>query len=177
LKNGVGTQYGLGVSVRNSGGRKMVEHNGEVSGFTSENIIFPDDRIAIVVLTNQDAAGAAGAIASGIAPLLFATNDAEAVDKAAQARKIFEGLQRGTIDRSLFTSNANFYFNDQALQDLASSLGPLGAVQSFTQVSRSLRGGMVGRVFIARLAGGKTLRVWTYELPDGKLEQLQVAEQ
>jgi D-alanyl-D-alanine carboxypeptidase len=177
LKNGVGTQYGLGVSVRNSGGRKMVEHNGEVSGFTSENIVFPDDRIAIVVLTNQDAAGAAGAIASGIAPLLFATNDAEAIDKAAQARKIFEGLQRGAIDRSLFTSNANFYFNDQAVQDLSSSLGPLGAVQSFTQVSRSLRGGMVGRVFIARLAGGKTLRVWTYELPDGKLEQLQVAEQ
>src|SRR3954469_182107 len=109
LKNGVGTQYGLGVSVRNSGGRKMVEHNGEVSGFTSENIVFPDDRIAIVVLTNQDAAGAAGAIASGITPLLFATNDAEAIDKAAQARKIFEGLQRGTIGRSLFTSNANFY--------------------------------------------------------------------
>jgi D-alanyl-D-alanine carboxypeptidase len=177
LNNGVGTQYGLGVSVRNSGGRKMIEHSGEVSGFTSENIVFPDDRVAVVVLTNQDAAGAAGGIASGIVPLLFATNDVEAVAKAAQARKIFEGLQKGSIDRSLFTSNANFYFSDQALQDFASTLAPLGSVQSFTQAGRSLRGGMVGRTFIARLSGGKTLRVWTYEMSDGKLEQLQIAEQ
>jgi CubicO group peptidase (beta-lactamase class C family) len=177
LKNGVGTNYGLGVSVRNSGGRKMIEHNGEVSGFTSENIVFPEDGVAIVVLTNQDAAGAAGGIASGIVPLLFASNDAEAVEKAAQAHRIFEGLQKGTIDRSLFTANANFYFSDQALKDFASTLAPLGTVQTFTQVGRSLRGGMVGRTFIARLSSGKTLRVWTYEMPDGKLEQYQLAEQ
>jgi len=176
LKNGLGTGYGLGVDVRNSSGRRLIEHSGEVSGFTSENMVFPDERVAIAVLTNQDAAGAASAIASGVAPLLFTTTDAETPAKTAQARAIFEGLQKGTIDRSLFTSNANFYFSDQALQDFASSLGPLGPIQSFTQAGKSLRGGMVLRVYSVRLAN-KNLRAWTFEMPDGKLEQYQVAEQ
>jgi hypothetical protein len=156
-------------------GHRSLSHGGEVSGFTAQNIIFPDDRAAIVVLTNQDAAGAAGAIAGGIAPLLFTTADASTTQKTEQARKIFEGLQHGAIDRSLFTDNANFYFSEEALKDFAASLGPLGAPQRFEQVNQSLRGGMTERVFIVRFAN-KVLRAWTYELPDGKLEQYQVAE-
>ena len=146
-----------------------------MSGFTSENIVFPDDRVAIVVLTNQDAAGAAGDIAHGIAPLLFTTSDAATAGKQDRARKIFEGLQRGTIDRSLFTDNANFYFSEQALKDFAASLEPLGSPQEFNQVNQGLRGGMTLRVYRIRF-DKKVLRVWTYEMPDGKLEQYQVAE-
>jgi len=57
--------------VNSQGGHRAISHGGEVSGFTAQNTIFPDDRAAVVVLTNQDAASASGAIASGIAPLLF----------------------------------------------------------------------------------------------------------
>lgn len=174
LKNGLSTHYGLGVDVASQGGHRALSHGGEVSGFTAQNIVFPDDRAAIVVLTNQDAASASGAIANSIAPLLFETADAATPAKLAQAMKIFDGLQHGTIDRSLFTDNANAYFSEQAVQDFASSLGPLGTPSSFIQNSQSLRGGMTLRVYIARFAQ-KTLRVWTFEMPDGKLEQLQVA--
>ena len=142
----------------------------------SENIVFPDERAAIVVLTNQDAAGAAGDIANAIAPLLFASADAETPAKLEKAKKIFDGLQHGTIDRSLFTDNANAYFSDQALKDFASGLAPLGTPQSFVQVNQGLRGGMTLRVYIVNF-GAKTLRAWTYEMPDGKLEQYQVAPQ
>jgi CubicO group peptidase (beta-lactamase class C family) len=176
LKNGSGTGYGLGVAVAMQGGRLMVEHNGEVSGFTAENMVFPDDSAAVVVLTNQDAAPASGAIARGITQLLFATDDALAQSTTAQARKIFEGLQQGQIDRALFTSNANAYFSDIALKDFASSLSPLGAPAGFVQVSQSKRGGMTLRVYRATFPG-RTLRVWTYETADGKLEQYQVAPQ
>ena len=174
LKNGLGTNYGLGVSVNSQAGRRALSHGGEVSGFTAQNIVFPDDRVAVVVLVNQDAASAAGPIASGIAPLLFTTNDPATPAKLEQAKKIFEGLQQGKIDRSLFTENANGYFSEQALADFASSLGPLGKWESFTQTSQGLRGGMVGRTYIVRFAN-KTIRAWTYEMPDGKLEQFQVA--
>jgi CubicO group peptidase (beta-lactamase class C family) len=175
LKNGLGTQYGLGVDVRPEGGHRSLSHGGEVSGFTSENVVFPDERVAVVVLTNQDAAGAASSIAHSIAPLLLTTNDAATPQKLQQARAIFEGLQRGTIDRALFTDNANSYFGEQALKDFASSLAPLGTPQEFTQVSQSLRGGMTLRVYRVKFAN-KTLRAWTFEMPDGKLEQYQVAE-
>jgi hypothetical protein len=174
LKNGSGTAYGLGVGVAMQGGRFILEHNGEVSGFTAENMVYPDDSVAIVVLTNQDAAPASGAIARQISSLLFATDDALAQSTTAQARAIFEGLQQGKIDRSLFTSNANAYFSDQALTDFASSLAPLGAPTGFVQTGQSKRGGMTLRVYRASFPN-RNLRVWTFELPDGKLEQLQVA--
>jgi hypothetical protein len=129
-----------------------------------------------VVLTNQDAADAAGAIAHGVAPLLLASDDPATPDKLAQARKILLGLQHGTIDRSLFTDNANFYFNDQALQDFKSSLSQLGESQEFIQVRQGLRGGMTLRIYSVKFPN-KTVRVWTYEMPAGKLEQYQLATQ
>ena len=174
LNNGAGTRYGLGVDVTLESERRMLGHSGEISGFTSQNTVFPDDRVAIVVLTNQDAAGASAQIAHDVAPLLFAVDDAETTRKLDQGRKIFVGLQQGTVDRSLFTDNANSYFSEQALKDFASGLAPLGTPQEFTQTGQSLRGGMLLRVYRVKFAQ-KTLRVWTFEMPGGKLEQYQVA--
>jgi D-alanyl-D-alanine carboxypeptidase len=176
LKNGLSTQYGLGVGVGTQAGHRALSHGGEVSGFTAENIVFPDERVAVAVLTNQDAAEAAGQIAHGIVPLLFATDDPVTTQKVEQARRIFDGLQHGKIDRGLFTDNANSYFSELALKDFASSLGPFGNPKDFSQVFQALRGGMTLRVYRIQFAD-KALRAWTYELPDGKLEQYQVAAQ
>lgn len=176
LKNGLGSNYGLGVEVEKISGHRAISHSGEVSGFTAENIVFPDERVAVAVLTNQDAAPAAGAIARAISPLLLTSDDPTAPAKLEQARKIFADLQRGTVDRSFFTEDANFYFSDQALKDFASGLAPLGTPDDFTQVRQALRGGMTLRVYRVSFPG-KGLRVWTYEMPDGKLEQYQIAPQ
>jgi hypothetical protein len=174
LNNGAGTGYSLGLDVGMQGGRFMIEHSGEVSGFTAENIVFPEDSAAIVVLTNQDAAPASGAIANQISQILFTTEDKLADSRTAQAKAIFEGLQKGTIDRSLFTSNVNFYFSDQALKDFQSSLGPLGTPTGFVQTRTALRGGMTYRSYRVTFPN-RVIRVWTYETLDGKLEQYQVA--
>ena len=172
LKNGLGTRYGLGVSVRQESGRRAIEHGGEVSGFTAHNMVFPDERVAVVVLTNQDSVDASGAIARKIAPLLFLHDDASNGER--QSRAVFEGLQQGKIDRSLFTDNANSYFTEHALRDFASSLGPLGAPQEFSQTMRQERGGMTFRLFEVRFPQ-KTLEIWERIMPDGKVEQYQVA--
>ncbi len=174
LKNGLGTQYGLGLDVASQNDRRALAHGGEVSGFTAENIVFPDDRAAVVVLTNQDAARASAEIARRVSSLLFTTQDAAAAGKTDQARKIFEGLQRGTVDRSLFTQNANNYLDEAALRDFASGLASLGAPQEFVQTRQSLRGGMTLRVYRVKFPK-QVLRVWTYEMPDGKLEQYQIS--
>ncbi|HZK78228.1 MAG TPA: serine hydrolase domain-containing protein [Gemmatimonadaceae bacterium] len=175
LKNGAASGYGLGQFTQMSGGHFLVEHNGEVSGFTAENYVFPEDSAAVVVLTNQDAAPASGAIANQIARFLFTVEDALAANRTAQAKAIFEGLQKGTVDRSLFTPNANGYFSDVALKDFAESLAPLGAPTGFVQTSTSKRGGMTLRSYRATFSNGRTLRAWTFETADGKLEQYQVA--
>lgn len=174
LNNGVGTGYGLGVDVTMESGRRVLRHDGEVSGYTAQNTVFPDDHVAIVVLTNQDAVGAPAQIARDITPLLFAETDPETTRKLEEAKKIFAGLQQGTVDRSLFTDNANHYFSEQALKDFASGLAPLGTPLEFTETRQQGRGGMLLRVYRVKFAQ-KTLQAWTYEMPDGKLEQYQVA--
>jgi len=176
LNNGMGTRYGLGVTLATEAGHRAVSHGGEVSGFVSESIVFPDERVSVVALTNQDASSAADDIAHGIVPLLFEQNDPKTPEKLEQAKKIFEGLQHGTVDRSLFSDNANAYFSEQALQDFASGLSPLGTPRQFTQVRQGLRGGMILRVYLLRFEK-QALRAWTYELPNGKLEQYQIAVQ
>jgi len=175
LKNGLATGYGLGVQVGVSSGRRVVSHTGEVSGFTAANTIYPDDRAAVVVLTNLDATGASSQLAGRIGTLLFrATPDNGAAAALAQGKAVFDGLQHGRIDRALFTSNANAYFSDAAIADFASGLGPLGPPQEFEQASQSLRGGMVARSFRIK-CGSKSLRLTTFTMPDGKLEQYQIA--
>jgi len=174
LANGAGTHYGLGIGVAIENGRRVLRHNGEVSGFTAGNAIYPDDRAAIVVLTNQDAVGAYGTLTKKIASALFDVQDPDTSKKLDQARKIFEGLQHGTLDRSLFTDNGNSYFDDTARKDIQASLGPLGAPTAFVQSSQSLRGGMTMRRFRVTFPERK-LTISTYTMPDGKLEQYMIA--
>jgi CubicO group peptidase (beta-lactamase class C family) len=175
LKNGVGSHYGLGVGISTVDGRRLISHGGEISGFTARNDVYPDNRAAVVVLTNLDATNASEQIATKIGTLIFAATDDATAAALNQAKKIFEGLQHGRIDRSLFTSNANAYFSDQAVADFASGLGPLGATpQEFTQTAQSLRGGMTLRRYRIKFAQ-KTMRLTTFAMPDGKLEQYQIA--
>jgi CubicO group peptidase (beta-lactamase class C family) len=176
LKNGVGTRYGLGVFVTSVNGHRVLEHGGEVSGFTAENIVMPDDKIAVVVLTNQDAAEAASEIGNQVRALLVKAANPQDPKQDELMRKVYDGLQQGKIDRSLFTDNANSYFTDRALKDYASSLGPLGAPQAFTQSRSSLRGGMTARIYEVKYPK-KNLVIIVYEMPDGKIEQYLIAEQ
>lgn len=176
LKNGKPTGYGLGVQVGERDGRRVITHSGEVSGFVSQNTVYPESKAAVTVLTNIDASSAAGAIARALAPIVLTTSgDASGDAQTAEARalKIFTGLQNGELDRAQLTDLCNHYFTPEAVADFASSLKPLGAPQSFTQVSKEPRGGMVFRAYRVEFPGSK-LTVTTYEEPDGKLEQYLV---
>lgn len=177
LKDGENSHYALGLFVRTMDGHAELEHSGEVSGFVSENVVYPNDKAAIVVLTNEIASDAASGIARALTPLILGLNEAGSpeAEATAQARAIFLGLQQGRIDRSLFTSDCNAYFDKQARGDFQSSLAPLGAPSSFVQRAYELRGGMTFREYVVSFAKSpQKLIVTTYTMPDGKLEQYLV---
>ena len=172
LKDGKGTHYGLGVEVMDRQGHRSIEHSGEVSGFVSDNEVLVDDGVAVAVLTNQDAVGAASAIARLAAPAVLGTADASPAEK--QALAIFRGLQAGHIDRSLLAPNLNDYFTAEAVADFQASLAPLGEPLSFRQSAEQLRGGMTFRAFQI-VYPNQRLSLTTYTYPDGKLEQYLIA--
>jgi CubicO group peptidase (beta-lactamase class C family) len=171
LKDGKGTHYGLGVEVIDRNGHRSIEHSGEVSGFVSDNEVLVDDGVAVAVLTNQDAVGAASEITKLAAPLVL---NAPLSPQEQQAIDIYRGLQQGRIDRSLLAPNLSDYFTAEAVADFKDSLAPLGEPLSFHQTGERLRGGMTFRAFQI-VYPSKRLTLTTYTYPDGKLEQYLVA--
>src|SRR6185503_10382657 len=170
LTDGRATGYGLGVYTGSFNGHRMISHGGEVSGFSTQNAIFPDDRMAVVVFANLFATDVQSVIASRIEDVLFSTTDPATEKAIAQTKSVFAGLMHGQVDRSLFTSNANAYFSDVAIKDFASSLASCGAIKGVQQTSYSLRGGMTYRGYRVQ-CGAKNYGVSTFVMPDGKIEQ------
>ena len=69
-KVGQGDQgYGLGFSVEDVGGRRMIGHGGGFPGYITSMLFDPKDRLAVVVLTNT-AGGPAGLLSRTIVRIL-----------------------------------------------------------------------------------------------------------
>ncbi|MGD2068807.1 MAG: serine hydrolase domain-containing protein [Gemmatimonadota bacterium] len=176
LESGTATGYGLGVGIGTPGGHRRVSHGGAVSGYTTTNYVYPDDGVAITVFTNiyPGTAGASSRIAVGIRDILFAPDASEDAAAHERARRVYDGLTRGTIDRSLLSPIGDAYFTDEVLSDYATSLGPLGPPTEFSPTGKTLRGGMTIRYYRIR-AGGVVMQLTTMTLPDGRMDQYLVS--
>jgi len=170
LNSGRDSGYAMGLFVSKADGHTLFEHSGEGAGYISENRIYPDDGLAIVVLTNSMSGGAASEIADRIA---FAALPAQGLD--AHVQTLFEALQAGKVDRRDFTENFNQYLTAETLNDYKTSLGPLGKPTFFRLAGSNLRGGMEFRFYRIR-AGGRALNLSVYLTKDGKIEQFLVSE-
>lgn len=173
LANGASAEYGLGLDVKLESGRRVLGHSGEVSGFTADNLLFPDDGVAVIVLSNKDAVWSLHALANEIATVALESNMPPTQQPLARVRRVLRDLQRGTIDRTLFTPNGSDYFTPQAVADFKSSLGPLGRASTFTQVFQEQRGGMELRVYDVTFPK-RSVRVLVRALADGRFEEFLV---
>lgn len=179
LADGSSSNYGLGVFRRTADGRTRIDHGGESVGFLSQNTIWPDQRTAVVVLTNADFGGAEGTLTDKIAAIVLpkaappAPPLPDSGSRIGDVRQILAGLAAGTIDAGRFTANAQFYFSTAALADYRTSLSRLGPPTSVAATGPlRLRGGFVGRVYTVRYKGQR-FRLSTYAEPGepGRWEQ------
>ena len=180
LTDGAPTHYGLGVSLGERGGAKTVSHGGEAVGFLSENLVIPEKRYAVVALVNSDFGGAQGVIADEITDLLqpVAPSATQGLDatRDALARRVYDQLRAGTLDRSLLTEDANYYFDATATADYKNSLAPLGEPLSFKPIGKArLRGGFVNRNYAIEYKDQRLIAITYAEAgADGKFEQFIV---
>jgi D-alanyl-D-alanine carboxypeptidase len=170
LKDGKGTHYGLGVFVGDLDGHRDISHDGEVSGFVSDNEVLVDDGVAVAVLTNHTAEGAVDIARLSASTLAGPKQSPEEQEMLA----LYRGLQKGKLDRSKLAPNLDAYFDVPTVADFKNSLGPLGDPLTFRQGLSSLRGGMTFRWFRV-VYPTRTLGLTTYTYPDGKLEQFLVS--
>jgi D-alanyl-D-alanine carboxypeptidase len=176
LNNGAGTQYALGLGVNLRSERRVLSHPGGVSGFITQNVIYPDAHAAVVVLTNSDTADTASAIADKIEAALFVTASPEDATRSAVARKIFADLRQGKIDRTLFSNNGNEYYTPTAVADTARNLSRLGALKIFELKDSGTRGGMDRRTYKVELVK-KTFDLVVRQWPNGEIEQFMLLPQ
>ncbi len=179
LKNGNLTHYALGLGLGNLDNIPMVSHGGEVSGFLAENYVFPTRNAAVIVCSNQDGIELIGSVGRLVARAILEPESSSSEATPAELEKVrsaVEGLMKGHIDRALFTSNANFYFTDEALADIRTSLAPLGRLKDVKRTRENLRGGMTFRLYQAQFEK-KTMALSVYVMPSGLFEQFLIVEQ
>lgn len=174
LSDGSSSNYGLGVSLGRRGDHVQVSHGGAAVGFLSQNVVVPAARIAVVSLVNGDFGNAHSKIASDILDVLLpSTTGADEPYRAEMARGVYGALQRGELDRSRLTENANYYFTPETLADYRDSLAPLGKPTRFEPIGGPrLRGGFVNRNYRITYPD-RSLVLITYAEPgrEGKIEQ------
>ena len=168
LANGRAVEYALGLAVQTVDRRLRIGHAGAGSGFLADNRIWPKERAAIVVMTNNDWADP-GELSKRIAFAVLEPNPEE-----ARVRTLFRSIQRGTVERGMLSEIGNFYMSTAVLEDLRSSLSPLGPARLIELEHESQRGGLTTRRWkilcrSARLEAVERSRA-------GKIEEFMIAK-
>lgn len=191
LADGSSTQYGLGVGVTQTKGRTVIQHTGAVSGFAAYNAMVPDERAAVVILSNCEDSMDGGLLLDRVAP----PRDEKAAAKSAPstppnrrraapavagppalaaALDLFQQLQRGVVDRARLSRDFTAFLTDERAKAAAAALAPLGAPTAAEVTKLSERGGMeVARVTL-RFAKA-TRRALMYRSPDGVVQEFFVS--
>jgi D-alanyl-D-alanine carboxypeptidase len=169
LKNGTATSYTLGLNVWENHGRLGLAHSGGGPGSYGTTLMWPSEKVAIVVLTNNGWA-LAGEVGVRIANVVLPPMPDE-----ARARAAFAGFREGVIDRKMFTDNANAFLTPEVLADQKAGLAPLGPVRMFTLADEQPLSGFTQRIW--QIVTAKT-KLQAKELvdPSGKIEEFIVSK-
>jgi D-alanyl-D-alanine carboxypeptidase len=77
LNNGETKDYGLGWHLQPLDGHMNIGHSGSTSGFSASLQRFPDDGLAVILLSNTDDLGFATRLAKKIAPICFSSSSSK----------------------------------------------------------------------------------------------------
>jgi D-alanyl-D-alanine carboxypeptidase len=174
LKNGENTKYSLGLGVYVSDGRLNLQHGGDGPGFSSENMMWPKEKVAVIAVANNDWTHSLiplrGTLIPRVTYIVLPPTRSE-----ARARTIFDGFRRGTVDRKLFTSDANAFLTAPVLADQKEGLARLGPPRAFTLQNETDQNGWKLRNWRIRTATGR-LAVEEIDDPDGKVELFAISK-
>ncbi|HEY0614418.1 MAG TPA: serine hydrolase domain-containing protein [Candidatus Elarobacter sp.] len=189
LTNGETSDYGFGLQSGAVRGHRFVTHDGGVSGFSSFEILFPDDRVAVAILVNADNATfgpivnpilrrVLGLASPSPSPMPSASPVATPSTGPAQQEAIdviatmLAALQRGEVDRSKLTPEFSAWLTPQLVRAAGASLGPLGPPASVSaRISENHGTELVeGRIRFATRNAAVSMR----RTPDKKISQFLI---
>lgn len=138
--------YGFGLGIDSAYGHREISHQGEWTGYSGENVTFPDDRFAIILLSNTD-----GFNEEYLARELFAIFEhpslaqrsielasvpGEHLRATRLAQIVLTGLASGRVDSTRLTPELNKQMTPQHLAALQRMLVRYGRLQRMIFVGR-----------------------------------------
>jgi D-alanyl-D-alanine carboxypeptidase len=169
--------YGLGLVIASRSGRPSWAHGGATSGFLTEELGVPAERMSVVLCCNSarsDTGAIMGKVMQAMLPTSSVTPPAVAGPPAAEvARKWIEGLIAGKPDRSMVSADFNRYFTQRRVEDNARALAALGAIKDVRTTSTGERGGTEYTSTHVDFEKG-AVSVGMYRRPDGVVEQILI---
>ncbi len=127
------SSYGFGWVVDSADGRKRYWHNGGTFGFLAANLVFPKDRMAVVVLQNADTIATPESTAQRVfeafQPAALASAAGEDPVVTARVRDWLNRFETGNIDRSQLDAAMNKLLTPQFVTEVRQQLSILGAPQ------------------------------------------------
>ena len=190
LASGEPTRYAMGFIADSIGDHREVWHNGfsPKAGGYCYNAIFPDDGLAVIVLSNASEStfrGKPEKIVSSVLALydprvaqLANTSPANTVSPAnaskdepnvhSLAMKLWDQMSTGKPDRSLFTSEMNSAMTPELLASAQPGLQGLGKLESLNLIDRTNVKGGTSYLYSAQFSTG-THKISIFIAPDGKV--------
>jgi CubicO group peptidase (beta-lactamase class C family) len=150
-------RYGFGLSIDSAFGHREISHQGEWTGYSGENVTFPDDGIAIVLLSNTD-----GFNEEYIAREIFAlvehpSSSQVAIEQSSVpgenpknthvAAEVLAQLSTGTLDGSLIAPQFRKQLTPSAIAVLHRQLDGYGPPRRMIFVGRDSRTEAVSEVY------------------------------
>jgi D-alanyl-D-alanine carboxypeptidase len=146
LNDGTVSPAAMGWFIEDHGSTRIVMHSGGLAGFTSQVMMIPEARCAVIVLANGDhvqtgaiARAALEEITATSLPLPEASRD---LNYEASARIWTEALRGKELDRTRLTEPMREFFTDERAADVREGLGPLGKIRETQTLAVGERGGM-----------------------------------
>jgi hypothetical protein len=99
--------YGLGWDLRDYRGKRLVGHNGMLSGYVSRTALIPELKLGIVVLTNQESTAAHNAIVNTVLDHYLGAPDSDWVGAYAERVKASNAHAEETMKKAVGKRNAN----------------------------------------------------------------------
>jgi D-alanyl-D-alanine carboxypeptidase len=184
LKNGHTTGYGCGLNVREIDGETVLAHGGAVSGFLSVNVMVPQTKSAVILLTNTEHLPA-DSLHSTILRLLLDDQKKQGSANVPRVKgpppqeaalDFLHQMQAGKLDRDKLGEEFGLFVTDSRLQSAAPRLKVLGEPENVEVTRVYERGGMevasIHFTFKTTVLGGLL-----YRTPDGKIQQFLIRKQ
>jgi D-alanyl-D-alanine carboxypeptidase len=168
LANGSTYPSALGLFTSHDDYGLRLYHTGGGLGFLAVNMVFPDTRRSLVILTNTNAQQTYLKIADELTYLLVQPSENDRL-----ARRVFTELQNGQLDRSLLSEDLNHYLNAERLRDYTSSLSSLGPIEAFSLSHEETVYRLTTRDYDV-IAGGKRLRLHLLLLPTKMVQDVTI---